>query len=241
MCFTIEVHLSRRAIEERFSVDTSALYDFDFHYFYRAFSNPRIPVIPQHDTEVAHLMQWGLIPSWARDPEQAGKIRKGTYNARSESLHVKPSFRDAFRRGRCLVIAHGYFEWQLVGGKRVPWYIRMKDDQPFVFAGLSDQWKNPLDGELLRTFSIITTEANPLLAKIHNTKLRMPAILPPGLEQEWIREELPPGEAKALLVPLDENMLHAHTVSPLLGKAEADPSNPELIEPFDHHTPGSLF
>jgi len=84
MCFTIEVHLTRKAIERRFSVDTSALYDFDFNYFYRAFSNPFIPVIAQDDPDHAQLMQWGLIPAWAGDRHKANQIRKGTYNARSE-------------------------------------------------------------------------------------------------------------------------------------------------------------
>ena len=138
MCFTIEVHLTRKAIESRFAVDTSALYDFDFKYFYKAFSNPHIPVITQHDPHAVQLMQWGLIPAWAADRNKAEQIRKGTYNARSESLHEKPSFRAPMRNGRCLVIAHGFFEWQLVNGVKIPWFIRLKNNQPFVFAGLFD-------------------------------------------------------------------------------------------------------
>jgi len=86
MCFTIEIHLTRKAIEDRFRVDTSALYDFDFNYFYRAFSNPYIPVIAQEGSSKVQLMQWGLIPAWSRDREEAERIRKGTYNARSETL-----------------------------------------------------------------------------------------------------------------------------------------------------------
>ncbi|MCK4751597.1 MAG: SOS response-associated peptidase family protein, partial [Bacteroidales bacterium] len=97
MCFTIEVHLTRKAIEKRFSVDTSALYDFDFRYFYKAFSNPFIPVITQLEPGNAQLIQWGLIPSWAGSREKAEQIRQGTYNARAESLHVKPSFREPLR------------------------------------------------------------------------------------------------------------------------------------------------
>ena len=77
MCFTIEVHLTRKAIEKRFEVDTSALYDFDFNYFYRAFSNPLIPVIAGNTSREAHLMQWGLIPSWTKDRYKAIEIRKG--------------------------------------------------------------------------------------------------------------------------------------------------------------------
>ena len=136
MCFTIEIHLSRRAIEDRFRVDSSALYDFDFNYFYRAFSNPEIPVIAQEDSTRVQLMQWGLIPAWSRDREEAERIRKGTYNARSETLHEKPSFKEALNRGRCLIIAGGFFEWQLINQAKIPWYISLKSGEPFVFAGL---------------------------------------------------------------------------------------------------------
>ncbi len=241
MCFTIEVHITRKAIEKRFSVDTSSLYDFDFHYFYRAFDNPVIPVIDQLEPDRARLSQWGLIPSWVRDYRAAEKIRKGTYNARGESLAEKPSFREPFRNGRCLVIAHGFYEWQLVNGTRRPWYIRLKNNAPFVFAGLSDQWSDPETGELLHTFTIITTEANPLLEKIHNTKKRMPVILRPGDEQKWISDEITPEEAGQLLLPVDQDHLHAHTISPRISSREARPDDPELILPYDYQAPGNLF
>ncbi len=244
MCFTIEVHLTRKAIEQRFSVDTSALYDFDFNYFYKAFSNPLIPVIDQQEPEKVKLSQWGLIPSWVSDRQKADQIRKGTYNARSESLAEKPSFRGALNRGRCLVLAHGFYEWQLVDGIRIPWYVRLKEDGPLAFAGLSDQWADPETGEIHHTFSIITTAANPLMAKIHNTKQRMPVILTPGQEKRWIGEE-PSGDVavdpRQLLIPFDEKEMHAHTVSPLISKKDIDPGNPELIKAYTYPSPGNLF
>lgn len=241
MCFTIEVHLTRKAIENRFSVDTTALYDFDFNYFYKAFSNPHIPVISGNEPSKAVLMQWGLIPSWTKDREKAGQIRKGTYNARAESIHEKASFREPFRRGRCLVLAHGFFEWQHVKGARIPWYIRLKDDAPFAFAGLSDQWADPDTGEQHRTCSIITTDANPLMEKIHNTKKRMPVILPREKEHEWITGEISLRNAKQLLIPLDDSKLHAHTVSSAISVLTADPTDPAIIRPFDYPIPGTLF
>jgi putative SOS response-associated peptidase YedK len=241
MCFTIEIHLSRKAIEERFSANTSALYDFDFNYFYRAFSNPPIPVIDQQEPDQVKLSQWGLIPSWVSDRQKAEKIRKGTYNARIETLAEKPSFREPLRRGRCLVIAHGFFEWQLVNGVRVPWYIRLKSDAPFVFAGLCDQWKDSESDQLLHTCTIITTVANPLLAKIHNTRKRMPVILPPEDEQQWIARDVPPADALQMLLPLDQNKLQAHTVSPMIAAPDARPDDPDLISPYTYSIPDSLF
>ncbi len=241
MCFTIEVHLSRKAIENRFAVDTSALYDFDFRYFYNAFSNPNIPVITQNDPDRIRLLQWGLIPGWAGDLNKAEQIRKGTYNARSESLHEKPSFKEPLRSGRCLVIAHGFFEWQLVNGVKIPWYIRLKNDNPFVFAGLFDQWRDPDRGDTYQSFSIITTAANPLMAKIHNTKLRMPVILPEEKERDWITGDISFRKSKQLLLPIDQDALHAYTIAPLLTKKDTDPANPDIIQPCIYPTSGTLF
>jgi putative SOS response-associated peptidase YedK len=241
MCFTIEVHLSRKAIENRFSVDTSALYDFEFAYFYRAFSNPLIPAISMHDPDQAVLMQWGLIPSWVRDRQKAEQIRKGSYNARAESLHEKPSFREPLLKGRCLILAHGFFEWQHVRDAKIPWYIKLKDDAPFALAGLTDARRDPESGEMLQTCSIVTTKANPLMEKIHNTKKRMPVILHPDHEKEWITGDVSLLKMKQLLLPFDQDLLHAHTVGPTISDPRADPSDPNAVKPFDYAVPGTLF
>lgn len=241
MCFTIEIHLSRKAIEKRFGVDTSALYDFDFNYFYRAFANPFIPVISQEEHTGVQLMQWGLIPAWSRNREEAERIRKGTYNARSETLNEKPSFKGALNRGRCLIIAGGFFEWQLVNGVRIPWYISLKDGSPFAFAGLCDAWRDPVSGELTKSCSIITTRANPLMEHIHNTKKRMPVILEKELEQEWISGDPSLLRRNRLLKACDESALQAHTVNPRLSSASADPGDPATIEPYKFSSPGTLF
>lgn len=241
MCFTIEIHLSRKAIEDRFKVDGSVLYDFDFDYFYRAFNNPFIPVIAQDDASSVQLMQWGLMPSWSRDREEAERIRKGTYNARSETLHEKPSFKKALNRGRCLIIAGGFYEWQLVHKEKVPWYITLKTGRPFVFAGLFDTWKDPLNGETYKSCSIITTTASPLMEKIHNTKKRMPVILDKELETEWITGESSLLKRKRLLKPYNDTGLKAYTVNPRLISPNADPSDPGIIEPYKQISTGRLF
>lgn len=241
MCFTIEIHLTRKAIEKRFKVDTSALYDFDFNYFYRAFSNPFIPVVAQEDSSRVQLMQWGLIPAWSRDREEAERIRKGTYNARSETLHEKPSFKEPLSRGRCLIIAGGFFEWQLREKTKIPWYISLKSGEPFLFAGLYDRWRDPLTGEILNSCSIITTRANPLMEKIHNTRKRMPVILNREIETEWITGEPSLLNRKQLLVPFKEADLKAYTVTPRLSSSNANPADPSIIEPYEQISSGKLF
>lgn len=222
-------------------MDTSALYDFDFNYFYRAFNNPFIPVIAQEDPSRVKLMQWGLIPAWSRNQEEAERIRKGTYNARSETLHEKPSFRGPLAKGRCLIIAGGFFEWQLVNERKIPWYITLKSGAPFVFAGLYDAWRDPLHGDIVRSCSIITTRANPLMEKIHNTKKRMPVILRGEKEKEWILSEPSLLQRNHLLQAINESDLKAYTISSRLSAFDADPADPEIIKPREHLSPGTLF
>ena len=241
MCFTIELYLTRKAIEKRFSVNTSTLYDFDFRYFYNAFSNPLLPVITQEEPDRIRLMEWGLIPAWAGDSQKAKQIRTGTYNARAESLHEKPSFREPFRSSRCWVIAHGFFEWQHVGRMRVPWYIRLRNNEPFVFAGLYDSWRDPETGDVLETFSIVTTAANQVMEKIHNTKKRMPVILNPENENDWISSNNSLRKLRTLMLPFPSDDLHAYTISNTIRSPEADPYNAEIIKPFGQVLPGSLF
>ena len=123
-------------------------------------------------------LHWGLIPSWAKDP----KIGSRMINARAETVADKPAFRRAFRKRRCLIVADGYYEWRKVGREKLPYYIRMQDDQPFAMAGLWERWHGDTTTALdepLESCTIITTDANELTVNIHD---RMPVIL---AEQHW--------------------------------------------------------
>ncbi|MFZ5941883.1 MAG: SOS response-associated peptidase [Bacteroidota bacterium] len=241
MCFTIAMHLPRETITSRFEVDAGALKDYDFRFYLQAFANPLVPVIPGTDPGRISLMQWGLIPSWCRDMDQAEEIRKGTYNARAESLERKSSFKTPLEMNRCLVITGGFFEWQHVAGKKTPWFITLREGGPMALAGLCDRWMNPADQKVYTTFSIVTTSANPLMEKIHNSGQRMPVILPPGKDRVWIDPLLPAEKAKQLLLPYPEEEMDAWTVSPRLLGNKSDPYNPEVIQRVEHYTPGSLF
>ncbi|MEX2370016.1 MAG: SOS response-associated peptidase [Bacteroidales bacterium] len=241
MCFTINIHTTRNAIEKRFNTDGSTLNNFHFHYLYRAFENPLIPVIAQDDPARIQLMQWGLIPSWAHDPVHAGMIRKGTYNARSESIRTKPSFKQSVKNRRCLIIACGFFEWQHHGKQKIPWYIHHKDQALLAFAGVYDQWENPENSDVVQTFSIITTRANPLMEKIHNTKKRMPVLLPENQEQQWIDQSLSEKEADNLLLPMDEQQLNAYSVTNGISKPEYDRTSSTTLNKVDYPVEGTLF
>jgi len=125
------------------------------------------------------LMRWGLVPSWAKEASIGNRL----INARSETAAEKPAFRAALRARRCLVPANGFYEWQKTARAKQPWWIGMKDGEAFAMAGLWEAWRDPVGGSSLLTFTILTTDANALLAPIHE---RMPVIIDPGDYDTWL-------------------------------------------------------
>jgi putative SOS response-associated peptidase YedK len=167
-------------------------------------------------------VRWGLIPHWAKDP----KIAQKSINARAETLFEKPSFRDAVKRRRCLILADGFYEWRKTPqGRRVPVYVRLKSKEPFGFAGLWETWSSP-DGQTLKTCTIITTEPNELIKPIHD---RMPVIVPREFEDVWLdptpkaREEL-----ERVLRPYRAEELELFEVSSLVNSPTND--GPECLQ-----------
>jgi len=131
------------------------------------------------------LLRWGLIPHWADDPSIGNRM----INARAETVAGKPSFRQAFKKRRCLVVADGFYEWKKTDGKKQPYYIHLKDDQPFGFAGLWERWNR--EGEEIQSCTIITTEPNELMKPIHN---RMPVIVQSTDYDRWLDPDFQNGE-----------------------------------------------
>ena len=213
MCFFYALAREAEKLENRLGVTLN--FDFRPVYYASGFDFPQMPVVTNTEPDRAQLFNWGLIPSWTK-PENVATMRSYTLNARSDSLFVKPSFRGSILQKRCLVPATGFYEWQTVGGKKYPYHVYLKTEDVFCFAGLWEEWTDRSSGELTRTFSIITTEANPLLARIHNLKKRMPVILPPNLEGDWLRQDLTREGIQALTEPLDDSLLAAHTISRLI-------------------------
>lgn len=150
-------------------------------------------------------LNWGLIPSWAKDAGIASKL----INARGETLLEKPSFREAFKRRRCLVIGDGFFEWDKKDKR--PYYFRLKDERAFAFAGLWERWASQ-DGEDVETCTIITTTPNELLMRVRHD--RMPVILPPEAYDVWLDEDARSAETrKSLLRPFPSSEMVAYPVS----------------------------
>jgi putative SOS response-associated peptidase YedK len=182
-----------------------------------------VAVVPNREPRKLDIFNWGLIPSWAKDP----KIGNSLINARAETIAEKPAFRAAFKRRRCLVLADGFYEWKKTGapkGPKTPMYIQLKDGRPFAFAGLWDVWQSA-DGSSLNSCTIITTTPNELLAEIHD---RMPVILPPSAYATWLTpDELPSEKALALLRPFDAAQMTMRPVSTKVNDPRFD--SPEIL------------
>jgi putative SOS response-associated peptidase YedK len=143
-----------------------------------------------------------------KDSNSAKDIRMKTFNAKSETLAEKPSFRNSLNRKRCLVLATGFYEWHTDEKKKTPYFIGLKDHTAFALAGLYDQWTNPETAEKINTFTVITTRANPMMEEIHNLKKRMPVILTPGAEQNWLNLNTDPVKDN-LFEPYPEELMFA--------------------------------
>ena len=166
-------------------------------------------------------LRWGLVPAWALEPKTAYR----TINARAETAAEKPAYRQAFRRRRCLIPADGFYEWQAVGKGKQPYCIAPADGQPWAFAGLWERWER--DGQALESATILVTQANALIAPIHD---RMPVILDPADEARWLDPRLTdPAVLRPLLVPCPPERLRWWPVSPAVNRPGAE--GPELLAP----------
>jgi putative SOS response-associated peptidase YedK len=179
MCGRFVLQTDLRRVEETFHIRTIA-------GEYRTGDNispgqPVSAVIRRDDQNSLVHFRWGLIPSWAKDPSMGSRM----FNARAETIAEKPSFRNAFRKRRCLIIADGFYEWQKAGRVRKPFLFSLKSGDPFGFAGLYESWEVP-DRQLVNTCTIITTQPNELIKPIHD---RMPVIVPADQHALWMDSE----------------------------------------------------
>jgi putative SOS response-associated peptidase YedK len=180
-----------------------------------------VPVIIAPSPRRMVLMRWGLVPHWAKDEKTAYKM----INARVETLTQRPAFRGLLSHNRCLVPASGFYEWQGEGRDKTPYYIHPQDDQYIAFAGLYDTWTTP-DGEDLSTFTIITTETDPFMARLHN---RMPVMLERDLEDDWLDAEITSAtEVLGILERSASVTLDAYPVSRLVNQPSHE--SPALIQ-----------
>jgi len=182
------------------------------------------PVILNETVPVLKLVRWGLVPSWAKDEKTGYKM----INARAETLSAKPAYRKAFERRRCLVLADGFYEWKKAGSVKMPHRFTVRDGEPFAFAGLWERWRKP-DQTELRTFTIITTDPNPVVSAYHD---RMPVILPRNDYERWLDPTFADAaELQRMLRPFTEKEMRVDAVSSVVNDSRND--NPQCVEPVD--------
>jgi putative SOS response-associated peptidase YedK len=208
MCFNTKISKSTQEITRHFSILPDSWNNNQFAPGnFNAFAYPQTPVIsrPNH----IEFAEWGLIPTWAKDKT----IQSTTLNARIETISTKPAFKNSINN-RCLIIADGFYEWQWLdskGNRKQKYLLHLPGETLFTFAGLFSDWTNPQTGQPLRTYTIITTQANTLMARIHNTKKRMPVIV--SNQYQWLQGSP---------LEMDNHHLIAH-------KLDAPPAIPTLF------------
>jgi putative SOS response-associated peptidase YedK len=201
MCFHSKQTKLALEVENRFNAKIDNISNFKPQENINGFSYPLNPVIVDDKPEIITQFNWGLIPSWSKDDE----IRKYTLNARIETIDEKPSFKNSINK-RCLIIANGFYEWQWLDSKgknKEKYEIGIGNDELFSFAGIYSQWVDTTTGEIKNTYAIVTTEANELMAEIHNIKKRMPVILKQEDELKWLQHQ----PIQDFALPYQENLV----------------------------------
>lgn len=206
---------------DRFSIVNNRLVrDIEPHY--NITPGNYLPVVVKHSPNQVELMKWGLVPYWSKEP----KVKYSTINARAETITSSSVYREPFKSKRCLIPANGFFEWKQISSGKVPYFIHLKHESIFAFAGVYDIWKD-VEGKEFPSFAIITTTPNELMQPIHN---RMPVILKKEHEEVWLTpEETNTAKLLKLLQPYPSNEMVAYPVSTAVNRPMND--TPEVIKP----------
>lgn len=195
---------------------------FDLHPRYNIAPTQNVLVISESAT--AEVMKWGLIPSWAKDPKISYKL----INARSETVTIKPSFRDAVKKRRCLIPADGFFEWKKEAGAKQSYYFSRASEKPFAFAGLWEEWENPATGKSIKSCTILTKNADPVVYDVHG---RMPVILSAENYDAWISSQTP--------IKVVESLWSANTVKLTVNRVSKIVNSPNNDSPLCIESPMS--
>ncbi len=231
MCYDIKASLEAQLKRAKRQVDLAAIEeikenlvpitDLPLHHA-SGFSHPELLIYTDRQPEFPEVATWGLVPHWINDEEQLKKFWNNTLNARGETIFKKPSYRDSAQHNRCIVYIDGFYEHHHFNKKTFPFYIYRKNNEPLALAGLYSEWVNPKTRGKINTFTIVTTEGNELLSKIHNNpKLkgpRMPLILSDDLEDDWLNPKHNESDVQGLIKIYPEDQLEYRTVNKLRGK-----------------------
>ncbi len=195
------------------------------YYHTSGFEHQSLLIYQNDKPTVPSPAVWGLIPHWVKDQEQKMKLWNNTINARGETIFEKPSFKDSAKSKRCILHVDGFYEHHYFKGKAYPFFIYRKDKQPIAIAGLWSEWLDKDSGELIKSFTLVTTQANELMKKIHNNpklkEARMPLILSNLDEDIWLNSIESGSDKRSIeqqIRPYPDGELTSHSVQKLRGK-----------------------
>ena len=215
MCGRYRLSRRKQLVEEYFDVSSDI---DDWNPRFNVAPTQPVPIVRQHPKEPRRdlsLMRWGLIPSWAKDTSCAARM----INARSETAHTLPTFRDAMKLRRCLVPADGFYEWQRRGSAKQPFCFEVGEGELFAFAGLWERWRDST-GQWMKSCSILTTAPNAVTAAVHD---RMPVILDPSDYDLWLDPVMTDVQVVSeLLKPYDARLMRSYPVSTRVNRVEND-------------------
>jgi putative SOS response-associated peptidase YedK len=206
----------------------------------KAFANDSMPIITQQNNTEIQLCEWGLLPHWAKGDDAIKKLRAQTINARSETVFEKPSFKDCIMQQRCLILCDGFIEYQHNGNQKQAYYIQLKSAPLFAMAGIYSIWQDATKAQIIQSFSILTVPSNELMSIIHNSKKRMPLILPQHLEQQWLQEKNA-SEIKNMFQQYPSDDMKAHAIDNAIGKKNANKNDLFLLAKKEIVIQTSLF
>lgn len=227
MCTRYSLTKNKEIIARRFGVQSPE----SWKARYNVSPGQTMPVITNRRPDELSFFRWGFIPNWSLDESTGNNL----YNAKGENVFNKAPFKQAIKSQRCLVIADGYFEWKKIGKTKTPYRIMLSSDEVFAFAGIWDYWENS-KGEIINSYSIITTTSNSLLNDIND---RMPVILSPGSEQKWLSDKLTEQEVAALIAPMEGDKMSFYQAHKVVNSPEYD--YPECIQVAPKIYPGESF
>ena len=238
MCYHNSLNASKIELDTRYDAQLPLELDWKPVFHSSGFSYKAWPVITCENPKAFEMSNWGLIPFFMKEQTKADELKTMTLNCKGETAFEKPSFRAAIKSKRCLVPSTGFYEWMHVGKEKIPFFIHLKSTPIFSLAGIYDE-ATITDPEgmqkTVHTFSILTTEANPLMEKIHNSKKRMPVILPADKEGLWIKNDLTKEEVNNLILPYPEEEMNAYTISKLFTSRKQNPNVPEVMQPCEYY------
>lgn len=213
MCGRFVTYIPLEDIIKDFDIDITLIDSYTPSYNISP-SNEVLSVYEKNKKVVLNKFRWGLVPFWAKDTSIGYKM----INARSESLSEKKSYKPLLKNKRCGIISNGFYEWKKEGNQKTPYYIKLKNDAPFSFAGLYDIWKDDENNEII-SCTIITTQANEKVAQIHN---RMPVILDDDETKKWINSENDFEYLKNLFIPRKSDEIDLFQVSRMVNSPKND-------------------